>query len=134
MKTLLISTALLASGLIAGSVQAADDAPEKAADKGAVSAAFGNTVMSVYPDGRSQKVWLQPNGSWEGKSRRGSALAGTWAIKADKICVKQSKPPTLPLSYCIAFPEDPHVGSSWPAKDMAGTAITLKIVKGKVTG
>jgi hypothetical protein len=105
-----------------------------AADNSALAPAFGNTVESVYSDGRSQKVWMHPDGSWDGLSRRGTDLAGTWVLKDDKVCVKQSKPPTLPLSYCIAFPADPHVGSSWPARDMTGTPVQLKIVKGKVTG
>ena len=134
MKTPVLAASLITAVLAASAVQAADSAPDKSPDKGAVAAAFGNTVMSVYPDGRSQKIWMQPDGSWVGKSRRGNALAGTWAVKAEKVCVKQSQPPTLPIAYCIAFPADPHVGSSWSAKDMSGTAITLKIVKGKVTG
>jgi hypothetical protein len=99
-----------------------------------IAPAFGNTVLSLYSDGRSQKVWMHEDGSWDGLSRRGTELSGTWTIKANKVCVRQSRPPTLPLSYCIAFPADPHIGSTWPARDMTGTPIQLKLVKGKVTG
>jgi hypothetical protein len=95
-----------------------------------VAAAFGNTVMTVYPDGRSQKVWMKPDGSWEGLSRRGTPLAGKWNVKNDKVCLKQSKPPTLPLSYCTAFPAQAKVGVAWTGKDLSGTPITLKLVKG----
>lgn len=95
-----------------------------------VNATFGNTVMSVYPDGRSQKIWLQPDGSWTGLSRRGNPLAGHWTTKGDKVCLRQSKPPTLPISFCQTFPSDPVKGID--AKDLTGTPIHLKLVKGHV--
>jgi hypothetical protein len=93
-----------------------------------VSAAFGNTVMSIYPDGRSQKLWLHPDGTWTGKSRRGNDLAGHWNMKGDKVCLRQSKPPTLPVSFCQTFPKDPAVELT--SKDLTGQTIHLKIVKG----
>lgn len=99
-----------------------------------VAPAFGNTVMSVYPDGRSQKIWMHPDGTWDGRSRRGSPLSGRWAVRDDRVCVRQSKPPTLPISFCIPFPQNPEVGSSWSARDVMGIPITLKILKGTVAG
>jgi len=96
-----------------------------------VATAFGNTVMSVYPDGRSQKIWLTPDGAWTGLSRRGNPLAGKWTEKGDKVCLRQTKPPTLPMSFCQAFPQDPEKGIE--AKDLGGTPIHLKLVKGHVT-
>jgi hypothetical protein len=95
-----------------------------------VAPAFGNTVMSIYPDGRSQKIWMHPDGTWDGKSRRGNPLAGSWTVKGEKVCVRQSKPPTLPISFCIPFPAEPEVGVSWTSKDLTGTPIKLTIVKG----
>lgn len=105
----------------------------QAADVARVAPAFGNTVLSIYPDGRSQKIWMHPDGSWSGRSRRGNPLAGHWSLRDDKVCVKQSSPPTLPVSFCIPFPEKTTIGTTWPFKDMTGTPITLKIVKGKVS-
>ena len=95
-----------------------------------VAAAFGNTVMSIYPDGRTQKIWLHPDGQWNGLSRRNEALSGKWTLKGDKVCLRQSKPPTLPFSYCTAFPEDAHIGVTWASKDMVGTPIKLTVLKG----
>ena len=93
-----------------------------------VAAAFGNTVVSVYPDGRSQKIWLQPDGTWTGLSRRGTPLAGKWTLKGQKVCLRQSKPPTLPISFCQVFPKDPR--AELVSKDLTGQTIHLKIVKG----
>ena len=91
---------------------------------------FGNTILSIYPDGRSQKIWMQPDGSWTGRSRRGRPLAGTWKIKGEKVCLRQTSPPTLPISFCQVLPSDPAVGVD--AKDVVGTSIHLELVKGHV--
>jgi hypothetical protein len=124
--------ALAAATYAATTTHAADkgSADKAPADKANVAATFGNTVLSVYPDGRAQKIWLQPDGSWTGLSRRGNPLAGKWSVKGEKVCLKQSKPPTLPISFCQPFPEDPARGVE--AKDLAGTPIHLKLVKGHV--
>ena len=90
-------------------------------------------MLSIYPDGRSQKIWMHPDGSWDGQSRRGTPLAGRWSVKDGKVCMKQSKPPTLPLAYCTAFPENTYVGVTWTSKDMAGAPIQLKVVKAWLT-
>jgi hypothetical protein len=119
---------VLAASLIAPGVLAATAA--QAADETQVKPAFGNTVLSIYPDGRSQKIWMHPDGTWDGQSRRGTPLAGRWNVKDGKVCMKQSKPPTLPLAYCTAFPENTYVGVTWASKDMSGTPIQLKVVKG----
>ena len=106
----------------------------QAADLGRVAAAFGNTVMSIYPDGRSQKIWLHPDGSWNGLGRNGAPLAGHWTMKGDRVCLRQMKPPTLPFSYCTPFPDDPHIGATWTSKDFVGTPIRLTVVKGVTEG
>lgn len=116
----LLLAALLAAPLAA---QAA------AAPSAKVDAAFGNTVLTIDPDGRSRKIWLQPDGTWTGLSRRGLDLAGRWTVRGDKVCLTQSKP-RLPGSLCQTFPTDPGVGVE--ARDPAGKTVVLKLVKGHV--
>jgi hypothetical protein len=96
-----------------------------------IASAFGNTVFSIYPDGRSQKIWLKEDGTWTGQSRRGNPLAGKWTAKGDQVCMKQTSPPMFGFSFCQAFPDDPMKGVD--AKDFTGTKIHLKLVKGHVT-
>ncbi len=115
----LIAAACLAAPL---SLQAAPTAP---AD---VSAAFGNTILTIDPDGRSRKIWLDPDGTWTGLSRRGLDLAGRWTVKGDKVCLKQSKP-RLPGSLCEKFPTEAEAGTGTQAK--AGKGVRLKLVKGR---
>ena len=102
----------------------------QAADLSRVTAAFGNTVISTYPDGRSQKIWLHPDGTWDGLSRRNAPLAGRWTVRGQKVCLRQSKPPTLPVSFCTPFPEHTEPGVEWASHDIAGTPIHLSLQPG----
>ena len=95
-----------------------------------VAAAFGNTIVTTYPDGRTQQIWLQPDGRWSGVSRTHKDLAGKWRLKGDKVCLRQQTPPTLPFSYCTVFPPDARVGAAWTSKDFGGTPIQLRLVGG----
>lgn len=95
-----------------------------------VEAAFGNTVLTIDPDGRSRKIWLKPDGTWTGRSRRGLDLAGKWTVQGEKVCLRQSKPRLLG-SMCEKFPSEP--GVSVKAKDPTGKTVQLRLVKGRVT-
>jgi hypothetical protein len=122
-----MSSKLAALALLTSAVSAA--APAAWAEP-KVEATFGNTVESIYADGRSQKIWMHPDGTWNGLSRRGNPLAGKWSVKGDKVCLRQTSPPTLPISFCQAFPENPETGVF--TKDLGGAPIHLKIIKGIV--
>ncbi|MDE2487547.1 MAG: hypothetical protein KGO51_09135 [Alphaproteobacteria bacterium] len=102
----------------------------QASDLSRIAEAFGNTILSIYPDGRSQKIWLHADGTWDGLGRNNQQLAGHWKMKGDRVCLRQSKPPTLPFAYCAAFPSDPHIGATWTSKDFLGTPIRLTVIKG----
>jgi hypothetical protein len=119
-------TALLLTALLAAPLAA----PAAAAPSANVKAAFGNTLLTIDPDGRSRKIWLQPDGSWTGLSRRGLDLAGKWTAKGDQVCLTQSKP-RLFGSMCEKFPTDPASGEQ--TKDPTGATVRLKLVKGHVT-
>lgn len=129
-KTLLTAAILTfaVAGAAAASADTAPQALQEAPRAPDVAATFGNTVMSIYPDGRSQKIWMHPDGTWTGQSRRGIPLAGRWNMKGDKVCLRQSRPPTLPISFCQTFPKDPDLGLT--SRDLTGQTIHLQIVKG----
>ncbi|CAN7505650.1 hypothetical protein LJR225_003605 [Phenylobacterium sp. LjRoot225] len=126
-RTLSLKLAVRA-GLAAGVAFAGLNA--QAGELAGVAAAFGNTVVSTYPDGTSQKIWLRADGSWTGLSRRNSPLAGSWAVKGAKVCLRQSQPPTLPVAYCTSLPASSQPGVQWTGRDVAGRAITLSLTKG----
>jgi hypothetical protein len=98
-----------------------------------VAGAFGNTVVSTYPDGRQGELWLQPNGAYSSEGRRGDMSSGHWTVKGEKLCLKQSKPISVFLSFCTPIPSA-GMGQEWSAKAVTGEQIKVKVVKGHVTG
>jgi len=122
MKFTVFIAALLATGFASGLARA-----EPASSR--IAATFGNTILSTYQDGRSQKIWINPDGTWTGLSRRGAPLAGKWTLKGDKACLRQSSPPTLPISFCQVIPSNTDNGID--AKDVIGRPIHLELIAGR---
>ena len=102
--------------------------PSFAADPAApaIEQAFGNTVVSTYPDGRTGLLWLKADGSYSAKGRRRTASSGTWSIKKAQVCLKQLKPTRGPFTYCTPLPSS----QTWFAKAVTGERISLKILQG----
>jgi len=101
-----------------------------AADPAALIPAFGNTVVSTFPDGRQGKLWLSPDGAYTAQGRRGDRSTGHWTLKGDKVCLRQTAPPTLPLSFCTPVPTG-GVGSTWSARSIWGDPLTVTLVAGR---
>jgi hypothetical protein len=97
-----------------------------------VGAAFGNTVVSTYPDGRTALLWLHSDGTYTAKGRRRTDSSGRWTMKAQQVCLKQSKPIPMPMAFCSVIPEN-AVGASWSAKAVTGEIVKVKIVRGKAS-
>ncbi len=100
------------------------------ADKPELAVAFKSTVVSTYPDGRTARLWLSSDGSYTAEGRRKDRSSGHWKIKGDQICLKQSDPATVPISYCTAVPSG-GVGSTWSAKSVFGDPLTVTLVAGR---
>ncbi len=118
MKTLLIAAALLV-------LPAAGHAAAK------IDAAFGNTIVSTYPDGRTGHLWIAKDGTYTSTGRRKTPSSGKWTVKGQQVCLKQRKPTAVPFTYCTAAP-DGGVGTTWQAKAVTGEKIRVKLVKGIV--
>ena len=96
-----------------------------------VSAAFGNTVKALYPDGRYQWLWFSADGTWKAFGRRGKWSSGKWSQKdGQKVCLKQSRPFPAPFSFCTTFPADGGVGAVWTSKSLEGDPIKVTLVRG----
>jgi hypothetical protein len=91
-----------------------------------LSEAFGNTVVSTYPDGRTALLWLKPDGTYTAKGRHRTSSSGTWALKGEKICLSQKKPFYAPFAFCTAVPS----GETWAAKAVTGEPVKVRIVPG----
>ena len=118
-----ILPALAAIAVAGPGLAIADDSP--------VSAAFGNTIVSTYPDGRTAELWLKSDGSYTAEGRKHDRSNGHWSVKADKLCLKQAHPFAFGYVFCTEVP-DVRPGSSWTGKAVTGEAIRIKLVRGKL--
>lgn len=116
--------AVAAAFALASAAQAAGAEPR------GVTVAFGNTVKALYADGKFQRLWFRADGTWEAIGRKGSATAGKWSLKDEKVCLKQSRPFPAPFRYCTAFPATGGLGVVWTSHDWQGEPIKLTVVKG----
>ncbi len=112
-----LSAALLATGAVA-------------APPSPLSKAFGNTIVSTYPDGRKGELYLQADGSYAAKGRKGDPSSGHWKQKGGKLCLSQSKPIPSPFDFCTPIPHS--LSSTWTAKAVTGERIRVKLVHGRV--
>jgi hypothetical protein len=97
-----------------------------------VEAAFGGTLVSTYPDGRTGELYLKADGSYTARGRRGDPSNGHWKVNDDKLCLNQSSPLPVPFAFCTPIPEGLH--GEWSAKAVTGEAIRVKLVKGHFLG
>ena len=95
-----------------------------------LQAAYANTIVSTYPDGREAKLWLEPGGVYRGQGRRGGLSSGRWEVKGDRICLKQSRPVPVPLRYCTDLVEG-GVGTVWAGKAVTGETVRMELVAGR---
>ena len=113
---------LSAAAVLAGAAQASP-----------VDAAFGNTILSTYPDGRTAEIWLHPDGSYTAEGRRGDPSSGHWSTRGSKLCLKQSHPMPSFMSFCTAVPEN-GLRDGWTSKAITGEKIQVRLVRGIAKG
>jgi hypothetical protein len=116
MLTLLLASALLAGPLLAGSALAAPD----------LTPAFKGTIVSTYPSGRSAKLFLNRDGSYTGIGAKGAHYAGTWKLKGEKVCLKQTKPTPSLFTFCQSIP-NVGPGGTWASKSPKGEPLKNRL-------
>ena len=94
--------------------------------------AYGNTIMSTYPDGRQAELWLAADGGYQAKGRRGDDSSGTWRVSGNRLCLRQHRPFPAPFSYCTEIPA--RMDRSWSARAVTGEHISVSLVRGHVVG
>ncbi len=104
-----------------------------AARASSVDAAFGNTILSTYPDGRTGELWLHPDGTYTAEGRKGDPSSGKWSTKGEKLCLKQSKPMSSIIAFCQAVPAN-GLRDGWTSKAVSGEKIEIKLVHGVAKG
>lgn len=104
--------------------------PTTVAAQSGIEPAFGNTIVSTYPDGRTARAWLRPDGTYVGQGRRGGRSSGRWTVKGDRVCMRQSRPIPFPTPYCTPLVSG-AVGTRWSAKAVTGESVMMSLVAGQ---
>jgi hypothetical protein len=110
---------LLAAGVIAASAPVA-----------AIEPAFGNTIVTSYPNGKITRTWLHPDGTYEARRANGERTGGVWKLKGGQLCITQKQPVYVPLTFCTPIVPG-GVGVSWTAKGLMGEPVRNTLVAGR---
>ncbi len=92
--------------------------------------AFGNTIVTTYPNGKSTRTWLHRDGTYEALRANGDHTGGVWKIKGEQLCITQKVPVFVPLKFCTAIVPG-GVGTSWSAKGLMGEPVRNMLVAGR---
>lgn len=121
---------MLAIAFFAAVLVAASPAQAAAPSEADLTPAFGNTLLSTYPDGRTARMWLQAGGVYQGQGRRGGLSSGTWRVRNGQVCFSQRRPLPIPGSFCTPIVPG-GIGNSWTARAMTGETIRVSLVAGR---
>lgn len=119
----------IAAPLVLAFALAAGQVPNLAWAAPPIEAAFGNTVVSTFPDGKTQHIWFDEDGAYSASGRRGQRSSGRWNLKGGEVCLRQLRPFPAPIVYCTPAPKD--VSVTWTARALDGQPVRLQLVRGR---
>ena len=99
------------------------------ADPG-LSSAFGNTIVSHYPDGGWVKHWFNPDNTYSAQFSDGRRISARWRIERRNVCLTHIRPSMLIPRFCSPLVEA-QVGQSWNARDPMGRRVRNTLVAGR---
>jgi hypothetical protein len=117
LRTLCVATMAVAC-LFAGSARAD------------MTSAFGNTVVSRYPDGGWVKHWFNPDGTYSAQFSDGRRLSARWTISGERVCLSHMRPYMLVPRFCTTM-VDATVGQTWQSRDPMGRRVQNVLVAGR---
>ncbi|WP_298126567.1 hypothetical protein [Brevundimonas sp.] len=114
--------AVLASTAVAAPAGASNDD---------MSAAFGNTVITHYPDGGWVKHWFNPDNTYAAQFSDGRRISARWRVEGRNVCLTHIRPSMLIPRFCSPLIEA-QVGETWQARDPMGRRVRNTLVSGRV--
>lgn len=96
----------------------------------AMQAAFGNTIVSHYPNGHWVKHWFDRDGGYRAQFWDGRRLTARWGREGDKICLNNIQPRMILSRFCTPLVEA-SVGETWPGRDPLGRRVRNELVAGR---
>lgn len=101
-----------------------------AMNAGDMEAAFGNTIVTTYPDGGWVRHWFDRDGSYRAHFRDGRRLTGVWSREGDRLCINNIRPRMLIGRFCQPMIRA-EVGDTWSSRDPIGRRVQAQLVEGR---
>lgn len=95
-----------------------------------IDAAFGNTVLSRYPDGGWVKHWFNPDGTYAAQFSDGRRLSARWSVQGERVCLTNIRPNMLIPRFCTAM-IDANIGETWHSRDPLGRRVQNVLLAGR---
>jgi hypothetical protein len=95
-----------------------------------ITSAFGNTILSRYPDGGWVKHWFNPDGTYAAHFSDGRRLTARWRQEGERVCLTNIRPNMLIPRFCTAMIEA-SVGDTWASRDPLGRRVQNVLVAGR---
>jgi len=94
------------------------------ATAGTWDTAYNGTIMAVYTDGRTAKVFVNADQSYSIVLPNGMTFKGIWTDADGQSCFTTTDPPPAPGTKPVCFPaKDYKVGDSFNGEDASGKFI-----------
>lgn len=96
-----------------------------------IDQAFGNTLVSHYPDGGWVRHWFNPDGSYSARFSSGRTITGRWRIEGDRVCLNNITPAIMMISRFCSPMISASVGERWVSRDPLGRRVTNVLQRGR---
>ncbi len=96
-----------------------------------VAAAFGNTVVSHYPDGGWVKHWFNRDGSYSAEFSDGRRITATWRVEGNRVCLNGIRPSFMMISRFCSPMIEAGVGERWASRDPLGRRVQNELLRGR---
>jgi hypothetical protein len=101
------------------------------AAKADIEQAFGNTLVSHYPDGGWVRHWFNPDGTYSARFSSGRTISARWRVEGDRVCLNNITPSIMMISRFCSPMISASVGERWESRDPLGRRVTNVLQRGR---
>ncbi len=119
------------AALVIGAAAGAAEGQDAGRHPAQISHAFGNTVLSRYPDGGWVKHWFDADGGYRAEFSSGRRIAARWRVEGRQVCLNGITPRIMMISrFCSEMPNG-RVGETWSSRDPLGRRVVNELRPGR---
>lgn len=96
-----------------------------------IEQAFGNTLVSHYPDGGWVRHWFNPDGTYSARFSSGRTISARWRVEGDRVCLNNITPSIMMISRFCSPMISASVGERWESRDPLGRRVTNVLQRGR---